>query len=100
MSDNCTENETTAAIGASVPTTNEAPVTALELVDEELDDIAPLEHPAINNEPAASITIEGRMILPGILDGISDTSLSAHVRGLHGIIAGIQNTAANIAITE
>lgn len=61
----------------------------------------PLVQPAISNEPTASAQIEGRKVLPSNLEGISSTSLSADVRGLHGFIAGIETiTAASFAVSE
>jgi hypothetical protein len=52
----------TAAIGASVPTTNEEPVGVFEFVVVELVFI-PLVQPAISKEPAATARIEERHVL-------------------------------------
>jgi len=83
IAESCTANDVTLAIGASVPTTKDDPVGELELPLVELVDNVPLAHPAIRNEPTASARMDGRKTLPCILKGISDTSLSAFVRGLH-----------------
>jgi hypothetical protein len=84
IAESCTLNEVTAAIGASVPTTKEDPVGEVELVLMEPDDVEPLPHPAMRNEPTASVTIEGRKSLPRILMSIFRYIAFCGHRGPHG----------------
>ena len=79
-------------MGASVPTTNEVPVLAL---DKPLTE-PPLLQPATTSVAALSARSEGRTSLSCILMRIAGASLSASVRGLHGCVAqgGIQTKAA------
>ena len=51
----CTLNETTLAIGASVPTTNDEPVGVVELV---LEEVVLLPHPTARNEAIAKAAKE------------------------------------------
>jgi hypothetical protein len=76
-----TENETTLAMGASVPTTKDDPVVAgsgwIVVVD-------PLLQPATSSAVAASeINAMGKH-LPCVLESISDASHSQLVRVLEG----------------
>ena len=80
-----TENEVTLAMGASVPTTNDAPVGPF-VGFVELFAAFP-EQPATSSEPAVIARSERRKFFPWVLKGISNTSLSAVVRGLHGTVA-------------
>jgi hypothetical protein len=74
-------------MGASVPITNDEPVGDVEFVLVFIDE--PPLHPAINKDPTVSARREGRAFLLFIGWDISGTSLSANLRGLHGIIAGV-----------
>jgi hypothetical protein len=78
----------TLAIGASVPTTNEAPVGVVESVEVEEFVVTPLQ-PATSSEPTVIARSEGRKVLPCVLKCISVPSLSAFARGLHGSVAGM-----------
>jgi hypothetical protein len=73
-----TVNEVTLATGASVPTTNDDPVTVCGLVVD-VGDVDPLQ-PAINNVAAASESTAMGTLLPCVLKFISDASHSQRIR--------------------
>jgi hypothetical protein len=71
-----TEKETTLASGASVPTTNAGPVSAV-MVDEPVELVKALVQPAISNAAAVNETNAIGKDLTSVLESITITPLSA-----------------------
>jgi hypothetical protein len=67
---NCTANETTLAIGASVPTTKEDPLWTVGVVGEEGEDPPPAEQPVATNAAAAKEASAKGKILCRVLESI------------------------------